>query len=47
MMFILVARELKIPLIALNVDSEDLAAVEVNGIRGLSRDQVRKYIKDP
>ena len=41
------ARELKIPLIALNVDSEDLAAVEVNGIRGLNRAQIRKYIKDP
>ena len=41
------ARELKISLVALNVNSEDLAAVEVNGIQGLSRDQVRKYIKDP
>lgn len=41
------ARELKIPLIALNVDSEDLAVVEKSGLQGLSQEQVRKYIKDP
>jgi len=41
------ARDLKISLVALNVNSEDLVAVEVNGIQGLSRDQIRKYIKDP
>mmetsp|Transcript_14906 Transcript_14906/g.22586 ORF Transcript_14906/g.22586 Transcript_14906/m.22586 type:complete len:498 (-) Transcript_14906:53-1546(-) len=41
------ARELKIPLIALNVNSEDLAVVEENGIAGLSKEQIRRYIKDP
>ncbi len=42
-----VARELKIPLIALNVNSEDLAVVEATGFQGLSKEQVRRYIKDP
>ena len=41
------AKELKIPLIALNVNSEDLAAVETEGLKGLSSNQIRKYIKDP
>lgn len=41
------AKELNIPLIALNVNSEDLAAVEIGGITGLSREQIKKYIKDP
>lgn len=41
------ARELKIPLIALNVNSEDLAVVEEVGFQGLSQEQVRRYIKDP
>ena len=41
------AREMNIPLIALNVNSEDLAAVETGGIEGLSKEQLRRYIKDP
>lgn len=41
------ARELKIPLIALNVNSEDLALVEENGFPGLSKELVHRYIKDP
>ena len=41
------ARELQIPLIALNVNSEDLAVVEEVGFQGLSQEQVRRYIKDP
>lgn len=41
------ARELKIPLIALNVNSEDLSAVEIGGIAGLSKEQLKRYIKDP
>ncbi len=41
------AKDLKIPLIALNVNSEDLAVVEECGFQGLSVDQVRRYIKDP
>ncbi len=41
------ARELNIPLIALNVNSEDLAAVEEKGFAGLSKDQIKRYIKDP
>ena len=41
------AREKQIPLIALNVNSEDLAIVEKNGFQGLSPDQVKRYIKDP
>ncbi len=40
-------RELNIPLIALNVDSEDLGLVEVAGLPALSRDQIQKYIPDP
>lgn len=41
------ARRLKIPLIALNVDSEDLAKVEVDGFKGLDKAAIQKYIKDP
>ena len=41
------AQKLKIPLIALNVNSEDLAKVEVDGFRGLDRPTMKKYIKDP
>ena len=41
------AQKLKIPLIALNVNSEDLAKVEVDGFRGFDRKIGRKYIKDP
>lgn len=41
------AKEFKIPLIALNVNSEDLAAVERQGFQGLSKEQVKRYIKDP
>jgi uncharacterized iron-regulated protein len=41
------ARELKIPLIALNVNTEDLAVVEESGFQGLSKEQVHRYIKDP
>ena len=40
-------RELNIPLIALNVDSEDLGLVEANGLPGLSREKLQKYIPDP
>jgi Uncharacterized iron-regulated protein len=41
------ARRLKIPLIALNVDSEDLAKVEEKGFQGLDKTAIQKYIKDP
>mmetsp|Transcript_2842 Transcript_2842/g.4029 ORF Transcript_2842/g.4029 Transcript_2842/m.4029 type:complete len:351 (+) Transcript_2842:61-1113(+) len=41
------ARKLQIPLIALNVNNEDLAKVEVGGIRGLDKNEIRRYIKDP
>ena len=41
------ARELKIRLLALNVDSEDLALVEKEGYPGLPIQRLRKYIKDP
>lgn len=41
------ARELGIPLIALNVNSEDLAEVERAGLPGLPRDRLQLYIKDP
>lgn len=40
------AREKKIPLIALNVNSEDLAVVERSGYPGLSPSQLQRYIKD-
>ena len=41
------AKELNIPLLALNVDSEDLSLVEKQGYPGLPKDRLRKYIKDP
>lgn len=41
------ARELKLPLIALNVNSEDLAEVERAGLPGLPRTRMQQYIKDP
>jgi uncharacterized iron-regulated protein len=42
------ARELKnVRLLALNVDSEDLAQVEKGGYPALPMQQLRKYIKDP
>jgi len=40
------AREFKIPLIALNVNSEDLAMVERGGMPGLSKDLLKQYITD-
>lgn len=41
------ARDLNIRLLALNVDSEDLARVETGGYPELPMKQLRKYIKDP
>jgi uncharacterized iron-regulated protein len=41
------ARESKIPLIALNVNSEDLALVEKTGFPGLPQSRLKQYIKDP
>jgi len=41
------ARELKIPLIALNVDSEDMSKVEAGGFPNLPREKRQKYIIDP
>lgn len=42
------ARKNNISLVALNVNSEDLALVEQSGLRGLSKDQLKTYIKkDP
>lgn len=41
------ARDLKIPLIALNVDSEDLGPVEREGYPALTKERLRRYIKDP
>lgn len=40
------AQRLRIPLIALNVNSEDLVLVEKEGLPGLPRDRLRKYIMD-
>ena len=40
------ARQLGIQLVALNVDSEHLAAVEKDGLPGLSRSQLSYYIPD-
>lgn len=40
-------RELSIPLIALNVDSEDLGLVELGGFLNLPREKLQKYISDP
>ena len=41
------AHQLGIRLVALNVDSEDLALVEKDGFPGLGRSQLEKYISDP
>jgi uncharacterized iron-regulated protein len=41
-----VAQECSISLIALNVNSEDLAMVEKGGFMGLPRDRLRQYIID-
>jgi hypothetical protein len=41
------AKDLKIKLLALNVDSEDLTMVEKGGLPGLPINRLRKYIKDP
>lgn len=41
------ARELNVPLLALNVNSEDLALVEKDGLPGLTQECLQKYIKDP
>ena len=40
-------RELNIPLIALNVDTEDLKLVESGGFPNLPRDRLQRYISDP
>lgn len=40
------ARELQIPLVALNVDSEDLIMVEKGGLPNLPRDRLQQYIRD-
>jgi hypothetical protein len=40
------AKELQIPLIALNVNSEDLSLVQKNGLPGLPRDRLFSYITD-
>lgn len=42
-----VAKDLGIRLLALNVDSEDLVLVEKEGYPGLPTKQLHKYIKDP
>ena len=42
-----VAKELGIRLLALNVDSEDLVLVEKGGYPGLPTRQLHKYIRDP
>ena len=41
------ARKRNIPLLALNVDSEDLAEVEKGGLAGLPPKRMKQYIKDP
>jgi uncharacterized iron-regulated protein len=41
------AKELGIPLVALNVDSEDLEDVEKGGYPNLARPKLKKYITDP
>lgn len=40
-------REFNIPLIALNVNSEDLGLVELGGLPALSRTTLQKYVPDP
>lgn len=41
-----VAQKFRIPLIALNVDSEDLSLVEMGGFPNLPRDRMQRYISD-
>lgn len=41
------ARRLQIPLVALNVDSEDLGLVELGGFPNLPRERLQRYISDP
>lgn len=41
------AQELRIPLVALNVNSEDLALVERGGLPALPRETLLQYIADP
>jgi uncharacterized iron-regulated protein len=41
------AKELGIPLVALNVNTEDLALVEKGGLPGLPRATLHQYILDP
>mmetsp|Transcript_62359 Transcript_62359/g.184526 ORF Transcript_62359/g.184526 Transcript_62359/m.184526 type:complete len:445 (-) Transcript_62359:405-1739(-) len=43
----LLARELRISMIAMNVDSEDLGPVEREGYPALGKERLRRYIKDP
>jgi uncharacterized iron-regulated protein len=43
----ILAQKLQMPLIALNVNSEDLALVERYGLPGLSKDRLREYVVDP
>jgi hypothetical protein len=40
------AKELRMPLVALNVNSEDLALVEKGGLPGLPSERLRQYISD-
>ena len=40
-------RKLNIPLIALNVDSEDLGLIETGGFPAMPREKIQKYIIDP
>lgn len=40
------ARELQIPMIALNVNSEDMALVETGGFPNMSREMLMEYIPD-
>ena len=40
-------RELNIPLIALNVDSEDLGLIELGGFPNLPKEKLQKYISNP
>jgi uncharacterized iron-regulated protein len=41
-----IAKELNIRLIALNVNSEDLANVEKGGLPGLEKSNLKQYISD-
>ena len=40
------ARDLRMPLVALNVNSEDMTLVEKGGFEGLGRDRLKNYIRD-